>query len=265
MQRRTLLATAATVVAGGLAGCSGADDAAETETPSPEPTPDPEAEWTAGDGIDATALEESHAAVAMDAGSFTVRSTADTEHSGEEQPNEWLFSQELVSRFDDETERQALTQDLHDADETTEAYVTTDRAYVQLRRADGVEYRVQELDRSSEEFKQVMSEEARVGIPSLGDWNLAFAESTTVDDRPAFRYEGSDYAGDRSIPATIEEASVEATIDDRGFVHRLEREFAGEHEGQDVEITVTIAYEDLGETEIDEPDWLDEARERTGE
>lgn len=263
MRRRTVLATAAAAVTTGIAGCSGDGSSTDAEAQTPEPTPDPDAEWIDGDRIDVASLEEVHVETAVEEGSFTVRSTADTSHSGDERPEEWLFSQDLVSRFDGEAELQTLSQELHDVDETTAAYVTTDRAYIRYQVDEETEYQAQDLDRTTDTFRKIMRDEARTGLRGLGDWDLTYAESTTVDGRTAFHYEGSDYTGERSIPGDVEEADVDVLVDERGFVNRIEQTYLGEHEGQDAEIQVTIAYENLGETEITEPDWVDEAREAT--
>jgi len=259
MRRRTVLAGAATALAAGLAGCgSRGGDGSDGAT-----TPDPEADWTDGDALAIDALERAHVEAVTGAGSFTVRSTAETSHAGEERPDEWLLPQTLESRFDAETERQAITQTLTEADETTEAYVTTDEAYIRQAVDGEVQYQRQGLDRSSEDFRTAMEGEARTGVPGLADWNLAYAETTTREGETAYRYEADAYEGDRGVPAEIESASATVLVSPAGLVYSIEQSFAGTHEGQEAEVDVTIEYLALGETSVEEPEWLDEAKEST--
>lgn len=265
MHRRTLLSGAATLAAAGIAGCSDDDPAGGgngngTETPDATPAPADDVGWRDGDELNVEELTRTHAEALVGAGSFRVFSEADTEHSGEERPGDWLFSQTYESRFEADRERQFLEQDLTEVAETTTAYVADGMAYYRLESEDGTRYQTEAVERTPEEFQGAMQGEALTGVRGLEQWNMQVDGATTHEGREVTRFTADEFEGDRGIPTETTEAEATVLIDGDGIVRHIEQTWVGTHEEQDVTVTVTIDFLDVGETTVDEPAWVEEAR-----
>ena len=125
MYRRQLLATVGSAATVGVAGCV-----------------DDDAEWRDGDGLNAEVLATRHVESAIDAGSVTLLSTADTSHDGETEPSPWLPSQEYEAAYDLNTEQQYLRQELTEGSEpdVSELYVADEEAFFREQRGDEIQY-----------------------------------------------------------------------------------------------------------------------------
>lgn len=270
MQRRTLLAGAAALATTGLAGCSGEDGDGEgdgtaestaTDEPTPTPAPAEDVAWRDGDELDAETLAEVHGDAVVEAGSVRVFSEADTEYGGEERPDQWLFSQTYDARFERDRERQFLEQDIVEVDETTTAYVADGTAYYRLATDEGTRYQSESVERSSEEFDAEMRREALAGVGGLGGWNLTVDGATTHEGVAVTRFTADEFESERSIPETVESSSATVLVDADGVVRHIEQTWDGTHAGEDATIAIIIDFEEIGDTTVAEPEWLDEARD----
>ncbi|WP_430504255.1 DUF7537 family lipoprotein [Haloparvum sp. PAK95] len=271
MQRRTLLASAATLATAGLAGCSGlggdggyggGNGGDGDGTPTPVPASD--VEWREGDGLNVEVLLESHTTALVEAGSFRVVSTADTSHDGDERPKDWLFSQTYESRFELERERQFLEQDLTELEETQTAYVADGTALYRIEKDGEVQYSSEPVERTTAEFKKAMEQEAGAGVRGLDQWALSVDGAVARDGRELTRFVADEFTGERGIPSEIESASAEVLIDSDGVVRSISQTWEGTHEEQSVTVGVDIEFQGVGETTVAEPEWADEARSSGG-
>ncbi|WP_418281812.1 DUF7537 family lipoprotein [Halorubrum sp. DTA98] len=256
MQRRRFLTGIAGGVTVGTAGCSaplGGGDTAITDV-----------EWLDGDGLDADLLAERHSDALVEAGSFELFSTAETTHDGDEEPSRWLPSQEYEARFETERDRQYLRQELTDAEEPDvfELYVADDEAFGRETAGDEVVSNRRSIDRSSEAFREAMREESRAGVAGVGGWNM------TVEDRMA-EFDGErtvmlvadEFTGDAGVPEAVATAEATMHVTADGVVPSLDQWWEGTQRGQGASVEVDIAFRDVGETTVDEPDWVADVRE----
>ncbi|GAB7092410.1 hypothetical protein JCM18237_26810 [Halorubrum luteum] len=255
MQRRRLLAGFG-VGLGGLAGCSA-------------PTGDGQSgitdvEWLDGDDLEAEVLADRHAEALVDAGSFELFSTADTEHAGDERPSPWLPSQEYEARFDADLGRQYLRQESTETSERDvfELYIDGEEGFIREQVGGDVSTDRRTVERSDQQFREAMREESLAGVGGVGGWNM------TVDDRtaesggePAVRLVADAFEGATDVPEEV--VSAEATMHVRaaGVVASLEQRWDGVHRGQDAVVDIDLAFRGIGETAVEEPDWVDELRE----
>jgi hypothetical protein len=58
---------------------------------------------------------------------------------------------------------------------------------------------------------------------------------------------------------------IEATLllDEDGVIRQLRYEASGTQDGEQLTVTLTVTFEDIGSTTVSEPSWLDEARQQT--
>lgn len=292
MHRRRLLAGLGTGLAVGLAGCgdagtddggseddSGSDGSGGDGSDDDEPeSPFPDADWRDGDGIDVETLAERHTTALVDSGGFTLFSTAESTHDGEEEPSNWLPSQEYESRYDLDNERQYLRQALTGGDrrEISEAYVEGTEAFFREQVGDQVSYDSQTVDRTADDLETAMRREAATGIrvpressesdevtyEGLNLWNLTDDGAGEVADETTARFAADTFDGDRNVPETVESASATAHVYERGVVPRIDQSWEGTHDGQGASVDVTIDYRNVGES-LTEPDWVEDAREET--
>ena len=261
MHRRGFITAA---VMGLTAGCSG-DDTRLLGDSEGSITPSPDWEWTSENGLDIPALEETHVSALSEAGSYTITSTAQSDHEGEETPGLWVEDQSIETRFDADQNRRYLTHDWLDTDEQLQVYTTLDKGFIRRRKAGQISFQIQDHDATQTDFAASLENKARTGIPSLADWNPEFTVTTDSADQPGFTYEGESFGGSRKIPDTITEATISTIINKAGVVRQIATRYAGTHQGQIATIEERISYDSVGSTEISAPDWLDTAREATEE
>jgi len=269
VDRRRFLVGVGTGLVAGTAGCADGDDG----------RPFADADWRDGDGLALETLAERHTEALVDAGGVTLFSTAETSHDGDEEPNPWLPSQTYESRYDLENERQYVRQEIPDDEQTevSELYVADGEALFRQIVGDRTQYDRQAVDRSLGELTETMQAEVVTGIRVEGETGAGEAEfeglnlwtptsdgESEVRGEPAARFTSDAFDGERDIPATVETASAAVYVFESGVVPRLEQSWEGEHDGQQAGVDVDIDYHDPG-AEIAEPDWVDEAREATGE
>lgn len=276
MQRRSLLATAAGLAATTLAGCSGDGDSEPDSDTDPESDQDPEsdsdsepdhdASWTDGEGgLVTDELVAVHVDRLVEAGSFRSVSTIESTHEGDEDPSSWFYDQTIESAFDLDAQLQQYAHEQHDSPDgepplSQYAYVTDETEYVRTEEGETVHYDVTDHERDAEGFERAMRNDAAGGATPLESWDVSFAGETEIDGTAAFTYTGDRFHGEFEVPEEIESATVAATIDEDGVVHRTEQTFSGTHDGVDAEVTISIGYHDIGETTIEEPEWVEEAR-----
>jgi hypothetical protein len=283
MDRRRFLAGLGAGAAVGLAGCgddgAGGGNGTDDSPDEGADRPFADAAWRDGDGLALDSLAETHAATFVDAGGFTLFSTAETSHDGDEEPTPWLPSQTYESGYDLENGRQYVKQEITGSGdaEVTELYVAGDELLFR-RRIDGeTQYDRQSVSRSEADLEESLRQEALTGIrvesetesgetryEGLNRWDVTSAGEGAVRGEPTARFTADEFTAERNIPETVETASATAHVYEAGVVPRLEQSWSGEHDGQRATVDVDIDYRDPG-AEIPEPDWVADAREATGE
>lgn len=259
MQRRRLLSAVAAGLATGVAGCSAPRGNAESAIT--------DVEWLDGDALDADTLADRHATTLVDVGSFELFSAAATDHDGEEPPENWLPSQEYEAAFEADHDRQYLRQEITESGarrEVYELYVDGDEAFVRERVGDEVTEDRQPIDRSTEEFRNVMREESLSGVGGLDGWNMTVADrSAELDGERTVRLTADEFGGDAGVPESVAsaEATMYATSD--GVVPRLDQRWEGTHRGQGATAEVDISFRDIGTATVTEPEWVAALRDGT--
>lgn len=272
MNRRRFLSGVGAGAAVGVTGCLGGGDGGADR-------PFPDADWRTEDGLDVALLADRHAEALVDAGGATLFSTAATSHDGDAEPTPWLPSQEYEAAYDLEHGRQYVRQELTEAEgaDVSELYVTVDLALIRRRSGDETRYARRAVERSDGDFAEAMRAEVVTGIRVEGQtaegeteyeglnlWNPTSDGAGEVRGERTARFAADAFAGDRTVPETVDTASATVHVYESGVVPRLEQSWAGEHDGQSASVDVDIDYRDLG-AEIPEPDWVVDAREATSE
>jgi hypothetical protein len=282
MDRRRFLAGVGAGAAVGLAGCGDEGASGEGADGSSDEGADrafADAAWRDGEALALGALAETHVQAFVDAGGFTLFSSAETTHDGDEEPTPWLPSQTYEAGYDLENGRQYVKQEIpgESATQVTELYVAGDKLLFR-RQSDGqTQYDRQSVDRSAADLEESMRQEARTGVrveretesgettyEGLNQWNVASDGGGEVRGESTARFTADEFSGSRNIPETVETATATAHVYEAGVVARIEQSWSGEHDGQQASADVDIDYRDPGAT-IPEPDWVEDAREATSE
>lgn len=276
--RRTfvILAVAILLLVAGCTALAPADDGTEETPTEPDPTPSPEGEtevdadpeeqpWIDDGELDADALAETHTEAVMDAESFTIASEIASTHEGDEPPRPWFENQTLETAWNLEHERESLDNEFLDTPERLTLYVDSERVYLREVAGDDTRYSVDDVDRTTEEFTAEMRENARTGTGALAEWQFGFDVAEQCGELTCYRFTGTDFDGDREVPETVTDGEATLVVDERGIIRELTQEFEGEMDGQAVTVAQTSAYQDVGETSLPEPGWVDEARETAGD
>lgn len=108
-------------------------------------------------------------------------------------------------------------------------------------------------------------------VQSLGsDVDWTFAGTDTVDGDAVSRYEATGpnvtgFAPDEAVAANVTEGeSVDAVsaavlVDERGVVRSLRYSLTTERDGRPITVTLSLSVSEIGETTVEEPDWLSKA------
>ncbi|SNR35609.1 DUF7537 family lipoprotein [Halorubrum vacuolatum] len=255
MHRRTLLATLGAGTAGVLAGCA-APTARTDETVG-------DVDWLDGETLDTERLSTTHAETLETAGSFELFSTAETEHDGGTEPSRWLPSQEYEAAFESERQRQYLRQEMGGGDEREvfEVYVDGSAAFRRERWGENATTDRWSIDRPDAFFTREFEIEATTGVRGVGGWNMRVVDrAAEIDGHPAVHLDADSFTGDAGIPETVDEATATMLVTGAGVVRLLEQQWEGEHDGQAAIVEVDIAFEGIGETTIEEPEWVTDMR-----
>jgi hypothetical protein len=83
------------------------------------------------------------------------------------------------------------------------------------------------------------------------------------DSEAAYRLSGSGLVGNTTAfsgeVTNVSDVRLVASVTERGLVSSLSLRYAGEVDGAPVEVTRTVAYEGVGETTVERPDWFERA------
>ncbi|WP_424003788.1 DUF7537 family lipoprotein [Haloarcula salina] len=108
-------------------------------------------------------------------------------------------------------------------------------------------------------------------VQSLGsDVNWTYAGTDTVGGDDVSRYEATGrnvtgFAADEAVAANVTEGesadsvSAAVLVDERGVVRSLQYSLTTERDGRPFTVTLTLSVSDVGETTVEEPDWLSKA------
>ena len=270
MNRRRFLSGVGAGAAVGVTGCRAGGQAAETRGPPP-------ASGAAESGGAGPPQGSAPAEPPAAAGGATLSPRAPTSHDGDAEPTPWLPSQEYEAAYDLEHGRQYVRQELTEAEgaDVSELYVTVDLALIRRRSGDETRYARRAVERSDGDFAEAMRAEVVTGIRVEGQtaegeteyeglnlWNPTSDGAGEVRGERTARFAADAFAGERTVPETVDTASATVHVYESGVVPRLEQSWAGEHDGQSASVDVDIDYRDLGAT-VPEPDWVETAREET--
>jgi len=289
-RRRTHLAVVAVVSLVLLAGCGGflggggsgdteqtAVTEAATSTPADENGPAP---GTAG--LSDSALEESHTA-ALAAQSFTTSLSFElaSERNGTERS---VFVNRTVE-VDRENQRLRSVGELVQADGdslTTTTYTAGEETGEhRVLKQDGesrTEYRY-DTEPYDGAVQPVNESEVvdRALLRAIGtDINWTYAGTETVDGETVSRFEASGIenvsgfsagaaATDGDVGSNVsadanDTATATVLVDDDGVVRQFEYTLVTEQDGVPVRVSLTVDVTAIGQTTVEEPSWLDEAR-----
>lgn len=265
--RRNVLATGAAATAA-LAGCTSGNepdadaegqDEPESETATPTSTPAAptleEFQYPDGasqDGVDREALASTHRSAIIDAGSHTLEMDRTETFGGQSQSSE--ITKKWASAGVSVVTDGQLTETLWSPSDERAGYVQMDTGFEQRYRIDNVAPTAEEVSDVSR-FEQlvggvVWSEATEVVEDAAGDYAVVY-EAMGVGDEETLS---------RLIYGEVTDLQATIAVSEAGHVSELSYDITVEQEhgsiGEKVDATVTA----VGETELEEPSWLETAQ-----
>jgi hypothetical protein len=262
-----------------LAGClSGGNPA----TPQVGDGP-PEAGWTDGDGLNVTALANSHFETLRSEGSFTLNRTSTIAINGETRPEkprpDWYAppssTHASVNLREGRLRHESTTVGHSQATRFVSAEETAQRRKPCSTDACDWEYRYlvrPEHDTSAQLIDRYRRDRVvEMMIQVMDDWNYTYAGTTDRDGRTVYRYT-AEWTFEKPVHPFDEVPSGTGTllVSENGVIHYWEYRYSGTATvtvaGEQREVSVTQrstqTYSDVGDVTIVRPDWVDRARER---
>lgn len=274
-----------------LAGCTGTigpgasgTDAPETPTATPTasstttPESTPELAVTPGE-IDVEAIAERHASALRDAKSYTVETSVSVEGSNESNVSSGFSSALSLSetvRVDHETGRGlAIIGSKGGNGSVSIVYTDFERAksYQRIGTEASASYIGYESVHSVFQGETAVGTDSTATADAFENWlqgiNFSVAGVETSDGQQLTRLEatGVESHNESSMWNSPGSEPVRTTVlvDEEGMIREISHEQRRNVSGQTVQTTMTITYSNVGSTNVEEPDWLDEARESANE
>ena len=222
--------------------------------------------WVEADGetVNATALTVSHVEALSEAESYVVEREALVFLPPDGSDPDRLRPNQSVRREVDLEARQRMAVREGPEDRTARVYVDDDRYYAKVVTSRETTYRTREAN-----WGRIPPTDPSTVTPLFGDWNLTYEGTAERDGERLHRVTGeppADYEG--ADLEAVDAASVELLVTDEGIVRRIEHRATGTvgasrpGETETVEVTYVTRrrYGAVGETTVEEPDWVEDAR-----
>lgn len=236
----------------GLAGCTGGlpgggDDPTLDDVSYPEGVTD--------NGTNVTALAETHSD-ALENRSFAL--AVETTVNGSA-TNQSVAMDVAVGLDRDEGYANTTTGDRRMA-----TYLASETRYTRIGTEEGPQYRATERTPTALQFVPASFSGANylgrfLGVADLAPTGVRVVDGTTLVVREA---DGSNATA--ASPANLTDYDATVPVDERGVVHSVTAAAAGSNGGETARTRFSMNVSDVGETTVEEPPWLDEARNRTG-
>jgi len=275
-QSLLVLAVAAMLVLAGCSGTGGSDPEASageapgaTETPADQPEAtisDPtELSGVSEDDVNATALFVSHARTLANESSYATSDTYRIEERGSD--NESVTTKRLRSSRSQQRSlyaidrRSAVGEGTRTDNRTTYWLVEDGSATVYNRyESDGsVSYETDDDPyRNFTTFYRQSSVYDQTTL--LFNFELSYDGTVDRDGRTLFRFTADSFAEGSSFVGNATDPSATVLVDGNGIVRSAEWNVDVTRDGRSVTITYSYQVDDVGDTSVEEPDWLDDAR-----
>jgi hypothetical protein len=251
MRRKALLLLAVGCLVA-LAGCSGALSGATGDDATLEDVSYPDG--VSENGTNVSALAAGHTA-ALENSSFTL--------SIESTQNTSMGNQSVRMAAAMTADRDRLHANITSASRDISVYATEEK---QFRRvvADGESsYRVTERTPEAMQFVPPSYSGARY-VEQFGSMaNFTPTEVREVDGTTLVALEANESDVDVSGDVNVTDYDATILVDERGAIHRISVEAETTQNDQSARIAFSMEISDVGETSVEEPNWLDEARNST--
>lgn len=252
MQRRALQLLAVSCLVA-LAGCSGALTGG-AGGPTLEETSYPAG--VSDNGTDLAALSEAHAE-ALNGSSFSLALDVSQNSSAS---NRSMAVDAAVG-----PDRDSVRVNVSGADQSMATYATAETRYLRIATGDRANYRATE--RTDDALKLLPSSySGTTYLDRFGgqvEANFTPTDVREVDGTTliVLRADGSDVSAPDGTNVTDYNATI--LVDEQGVIHRFEVSALTERGDASVRNSVTMTVSDVNETTVEEPAWLDEARNQT--
>jgi len=262
-------ATDAETTADGTSDDGETTDSGETTADGTSDDGAPAAEslaWVEDGAVDTTALVEAHTRTLGNESSYTVeqvrRRAARGDATGTERRAATLSASREQGRALLANAREFTTGDRRVVQSSSQYRVGDDgggAVYSRRNGTDGVSYEQRSPRRSFEAYYE--SAGALDAASALESFAFEFDDTVQRDGETLYRFTADELAasdGDlRSIPGNASNVSATLLVDEDGVIHRVEYGY----DTADTAVEFSFAVTALGETTVDEPDWLEKARD----
>jgi hypothetical protein len=254
MQRRALQLIAVSCLVA-LAGCSGALSGVGGDGgPTLEDASYPDG--VSDNGTDLAALSNAHAE-ALNGSSFAL-SLDVTQNSSA--ANRSMAVDAAVG-----PDRDDVRVNVSGANQTMATYATAEKRYLRISSGEGTNYRVTErtadgakLLPSSYSGTEYLDRFAGQVEANFTPTEVREVDGTTLIVLKANESEVSDPEG-----TNLTDYDATLLVDERGVIHRFEVSAQTERGGESIRNSLAMTISDVNETTVEEPSWLDEARNQT--
>lgn len=261
------------------AGCLGGSDIGST---GPANGPPDEA-WVEGKGINETALAISHFETLRSAGSFTLNRTSTVAIDGETRPEEptpeWYRPPSRTYMEVDLDEGRYLHRSVTAGHSQAAKFISSDETARRQRpcSSDSCDWKYHYLERPEHDtiageidrFRTARVVEMMVQV--MDDWHYTYEETTERNGQTVYRYT-AEWTFDNPVHPYAEQPTGTGTlwVSRDGVVVAWEYRYTGPAEvmidGERRMVNVTHrnvqTYTSVGETTVEQPAWVDSARER---
>lgn len=251
MRRKALLLLAVGCLVA-LAGCSGALSGATGDDATLEDVSYPDG--VSENGTNVSALAAGHTA-ALENSSFTL--------SFESTQNSSMGNQSVRMDTAMTADRDQIRANLSSGERDISVYLTEDEQFRRVVADGDPSYRVSERTPEAMQFVPPSYSGARY-VEQFGSMaNFTPTEAREVDGTTFVVLEADE--SDVDAPEDVNVTDYDATIlvDEQGAIHRISVEAETTQNDQSARIAFSMEISDVGETSVEEPNWLDEARNST--
>jgi hypothetical protein len=162
-------------------------------------------------------------------------------------------------------DRDTVRVDISGANQSMATYTTAEKRYLRITAGNRTNYRASE--RTADRTKLLPSSYSgaeyldRFGGQVEANFTPTKVREVNGTTLIVLRANGSDVSDPEATNLTDYDATL--LVDERGVIHRFEASVQTEQNGESIRNSLTMTISGVNETTVEEPPWLDEARNQT--
>ena len=263
MVKRSTLAVSLVVVLVLLSGCSAVLDGGSGDgTGAGTETPNSAEEFDYADGFGPNGITDSQQALESYQSAVEARGSYASTHGFDARANDGNTSVDIENRVDFENQQgyQRADVDSPTYSGLFESYYENDTRYRRSEVGGQSNVSVDEQDFTTAELTSTDPIRPLLSNVSSYEVSIEQRDGTTVAVYERSGAEGIDSFYNLNESTNISAFSATFAVDSEGIVHSASYDITYTTEGEERTVTMEFELSDLGETSVERPDWVDEAR-----